>query len=190
MAFFYRGAGPGTYWQINDPAHVGFTAHLPGQAPSAGRLMHHIARGSTDSPYISFSRSFAVARAYALVGTKGYASVSSPGFVHEIEIEDDRLVRVLDPVQEIAAMLPAAWIEPNYQHDGDQSFLLGIVDPTNMADARQQQCLFPPGSQATPRSPTLSIQLESLVRALRDAEVLIQGNAPVSCFRKTYSVTV
>lgn len=188
MAFFYRGAGPGTYWRVNDPAHIGFIPHRPGQAPSPGRLMHHIARCSTDSPYISFSRSFAVARAYALVGSAAFASASSPGLVHEIEINDDSVVKVLDPIQEIAAALPPIWMEPSYQHDGDQSFLLGVIDQRNMHCALKQQCVFTPGSKATPRTPNLSIHLEALVKALRDAEVLIQGNVPISCFRQTYKI--
>jgi hypothetical protein len=40
---------------------------------------------------------------------------------------------------------------------------------------------FPPGMAGASRSPNLSIELETMVRALRDAEVLVVGNLPSAC---------
>jgi hypothetical protein len=157
MAFLYRGAGPGSYWHVHDPFHLGFTPYAAGQTPSTGRLIQHIARASVTSPYISFTRSYGIARAYAVVGPGGYATTSIPGYVYEVDISDDKACRV--------------------------------VDPASMQTHLQKYCLFPPGSQGTPRTPHLSEELEGLVRALRDSEVLVQGNVPASLLRNRYEVS-
>ena len=39
----------------------------------------------------------------------------------------------------------------------------------------------PPPAGGAPRPPNLSLELETLVRALRDAEVLIVGTIPTTC---------
>ena len=46
----------------------------------------------------------------------------------------------------------------------------------------------PPGSGGTLRTPNLSVPLEALVRALRDAEVLVQGNVPAAFVRNRHEV--
>ena len=46
----------------------------------------------------------------------------------------------------------------------------------------------PPASEGTPRSPNLTIELETLVRALRDAEILAHGNIPVTCVKNRFEV--
>jgi len=56
MPIFYRGDGVGTYWHENDARLSGFTSQSPGIVPSIDRLMHHIARGMVNSPYISLTR--------------------------------------------------------------------------------------------------------------------------------------
>jgi hypothetical protein len=151
--------------------------------------MHHVARGSIVSPYISCSRSFGVARAYGIVGPKGFASAGRPGYVYEIEVSDDRICRTLDPVKEVAEHLRMPWEDPPYQHDGTQRFLLGVVDRVTMLNCLQETCIFPPGSEGgTPRTPNLSQEVECLVRALRDAEVLVLGNVPASIVRNKYEV--
>lgn len=188
MALFYRGAGPGSYWHTNDGRLKGFSPHNPGGNPSSDCIINHIARGSTNSPYISLTRSYAVARSYALAGPAGYASVSTPGYVYEIEVSDDKKAKVLDPVVEIAQDLPKPWTSPCYQHDGKQSFLLGIIDPVNNLHHVQEHILTPPGTFGTPRAATLSSELEALVRALRDAEVLVMGNVPTALFRSRYDI--
>ncbi len=151
--------------------------------------MNHIARASVTSPYISFTHSFGVARAYGLVGPNGFASTPNPGYVYEIEVSDDTICSALDPVVEIATQLAKPWQNPHYHHDGSQTFLLGVVDPVHMLAYLQQQCLFPPGTSGTPRTPNLSLELETLVRALRDSEVLICGNVPASFIRNRYDVS-
>jgi hypothetical protein len=188
MALLYRGAGPGSWWHVNDARINGFAPHSPGATPSKDRIVNHIARASIKSPYISFSRSFGIARAYALVGPAGFASAASPGYVYEIEVLDDKMCTPIDPVVEISKELPSPWESPHYHHDGSPTFLLGVVDPINGLAHLQQQCVFPPGSLGTPRAPNLSQEMEVFVRALRDAEVLIRGNIPSSIVHNRYDV--
>jgi hypothetical protein len=188
MALLYRGAGFGTYWHVNDARIHGFAPQSPGAIASIDRMASHIMHGSTKSPYISLSRSFGVARAYGIVGSGGIACASHPGYVYEIEIPDDKVCRLIDPVKAIATELPNPWTTPSYQHDGSQRFLLGIVDPVTMRHHLREHCVSPPGSSATLRSPNLSAELETLVRALRDAEVLVFGNIPASMVRNRFDV--
>src|SRR5882724_1633953 len=119
MAILYRGNGPGSYWHVNDPRITGFVPTSPGGWPSVSRLTDHIAAVSVRSPYTSFTRSYGVARHYALVGPTGLASASCPGYVWEIEISDDKICKMLDPVIEIASTLSRPYDQLSYQHDGD-----------------------------------------------------------------------
>jgi hypothetical protein len=45
----------------------------------------------------------------------------------------------------------------------------------------------PPPRRGTQRPANLSIELETLVRSLRDAEILAVGNIPASCVRNRYA---
>ena len=87
MPIFYRGAALGTYWHKNDARLTGFTSHHPGAGYSASRVAQHIARGTTTSPYVSLTRSFAVAYGYALVGPGGSPISGKPAYVYEVEYE-------------------------------------------------------------------------------------------------------
>ena len=46
----------------------------------------------------------------------------------------------------------------------------------------------PPASAGTPRTPNLTIALETLVRTLRDAEVLTVGTIPADCVKHKFEV--
>ena len=46
----------------------------------------------------------------------------------------------------------------------------------------------PPSSEGTPRPPNLTIELETLVRALRDAEILAHGIIPATCVKNSFDV--
>jgi hypothetical protein len=176
MPFYYRGAGVGTYWHQHDPRLQGFTPHHAGAGAAPARILSHIARGTTASPYVSLSRSYAVARDYALAGLD-LPSAAVPAYVYEIEIDerDGFGTRLVDPVVEIAAILGSPFDNRTYHHDGDLKFLLGVVDPPSYGSILSQPVLFPPPGHGTPRTPLLHIELEALVRALRDAEILAFG---------------
>ena len=191
MAIFYRGAGIGTYWYLNDPIERGFIARAPGMEPTTARLMDHIARSTVNSPFISMPRSYGVAWHYAMSSSTRMPTSSESAYVHEIEIQEPLPLglQLLDPVREIAEALmspthPGAF----YQHDGLPSFLMGIVDPGSMGHFLRQRVLQPPTSEGTPRTPNLTIELETLVRALRDSEILVHGVIPATCVKNRFDV--
>lgn len=191
MAIFYRGSGIGTYWHINDPIQNGFTARAPEMTPTITRLMLHIARSTINSPFISITRSYAVAWRYAMSSSARVPTANEPAYVHEVEIQEPipESLELLDPVKEVANTLPSPTsIGPPYQHDGFPDFLLGIVDLSNMGHFLSQQSMQPPSSEGTPRTPNLTIELETLVRALRDAEILAYGNVPASAVKNRFEV--
>lgn len=189
MAIFYRGAGVGTYWHGNDARISGFTSHFPGMTPTPQVLMHHIGRGTTASPLISLSRSYGVAEDYAKNAGRRRPTASNPAHVYQIEINDPPSAGLLlwDPIQQIAAHLPGP-LGSAYQHDGQPSFLLGVIDPLRMHAFLSAPYVQPPPSGGTPRPPTLTIELETLVRALRDAEILAVGTVPAACVTNRYDV--
>ena len=182
MPIFYRGAGPGSFWDLNDACVSGFRSQAPGIAPGPDRLILHIAKGTVSSPYISLTRSYGVARDYAInTGVAvSVATAQNPGYVYEIDLNDPLPLGLvlLDPVREVAKNAPGPLDPISYQHDGPQSFLLGVIDPRTMKRHLSADYVQPPPSTGTRRPPTLTAVLECLVRALRDAEILAVGNIP------------
>ena len=191
MAIFYRGAGINTYWYLNDPMEQGFIPRDPRMTATATRQMLHIARSTVNSPFISLTRSYAVAWHYAMLSSERVPTLRDPAYVHEIEIQEPLPpgLHLLDPVKEVAQMLPCPIsLGPPYQHDGLPDFLLGIVDPGRMGYFLTQYAKQPPSSEGTPRPPNLTIELETLVRALRDAEILAHGIIPSTYVKNSFDV--
>ncbi len=191
MLIFYRGVGIGSYWYLNNPEENGFTARAPGAEPTTARLMQHIARGTCNSPFISLTRSYGVARNYAISSSRTLPTPCKPAYVYEIEIHASLPfgLKLLDPVKEVAQALPhPTSLGPPYQHDGIPEFLLGVANPRDMGQFLTQHVLQPPFSEGTPRPPNLTLELETLVRALRDAEILAQGIIPAICVKNCFGV--
>ena len=191
MAIFYRGAGIGTYWHSHDARQTGFIARAPQMQPTPDRLMLHIARGTVNSPFISLTHSYGIALNYANFFGTEIPTPQHPAYVYEIEINEPipSDLQLLDPIKEVAPILPLPLgINPPYQHDGGPAFLLGVVDPVNMREFLIQQSPQPPASAGTPRTPNLSIALETLVRTLRDAEILAKGTIPAHCVNHRFEV--
>ena len=191
MAIFYRGAGINTYWYLNDPIEQGFVARDPEMTPTTTRQMLHIARSTVNSPFISLTRSYGVAWHYAMLSSERVPTLRDPAYVHEIEIQEPLPpgLHLLDPIKEVAQMLPSPTSPvPPYQHDGLPDFLLGVVDPGRMENFLTQYAKQPPSSEGTPRPPNLTIELETLVRALRDAEILAHGIIPSICVKNSFDV--
>jgi hypothetical protein len=70
-------------------------------------------------------------------------------------------------------------VSPSYQHDGDKKFLLGVVDPIGLRQHLRRLAVFAvPGPIS--KTPALSIELATMVCALRDAEALVVGDLPPS----------
>ena len=185
IPIFWRGAGVETYWHQHDARLTGFAPQAPGMAPGVDSLMQHVARATVNSPFISLTRSYGVARDYALHGGRAQPTEDMPGYVYEIEINipPPGGLQLLDPVKEVAADAPPPLNPVSYQHDGDQDFLLGLVSLLQMGQSLRTVYPQPPPAGGTARTPNLTIQLETLVRALRDAEVLAAGNIPSTCVR-------
>lgn len=198
MPFFYRGAGVGTYWHQRDARLDGFVARRPGQTPSKNQVIKHIARCTVDTPYVSLTRSYGIAWTYAVEFGLAVPNKDQPAFVYEIELSDPlpQGLELVDPVSFIARIFPPPTADSSYYHDGDHTFLLGVVNERwvrtaaalSTAVAPTQYVRQPPSAQATPRAPNLSPELETMVRALRDAEILAVGNVPASCVCSRYEV--
>ena len=195
MATFYKGAGVGTHWHIHDSREVGFEARSPTTQPTIKALITHVAEGTTNSPYISLTRSYAVAWDYAVRGGTDIRTLDKRGYVYEIEIDVPLPfgLELFDPVKEVARSLPnpidvdSEGGYPFYQHNGLPTFLLGVVSPESMAHFQVGRQPQPPGPGAS-CPPNLTPQLEALVKALRDAEVLLHGHIPSSCVKNRFEV--
>ena len=157
--------------------------------PSLASMTNHICHGTTFSCYISLTRSYGVAEEYAYSGTMKPTPIS-PGHVYEIDIPDPSPtgIGVIDPISLISSANSNPLSHHSYYHDGDQSFLLGVVDPIRFRAQLAQIVKTPPGSGATPRSANLTHDLEAIVRAARDSEVLVTGNIPSTLFVNRYNV--
>jgi len=149
--------------------------------------MEHIARADVNSPYISLTRSYGVAYWYTVLFGRTPATKINPGYVYEIELSHPLPpgLQILDPVKEVAMAAPEPLDLVCYQHDGLPDFLLGVMNPMEMGQFLKPLRPKPPPGGGAP-IPRLTIQLETLVRALRDAEILAVGNIPATCVRNRY----
>jgi len=182
MALFYKGVGVGTFLHqaANDPRINGIPPRVPGMMPSINPLMGHVARGTTFSPYVSLTRSYGVAEMYAREASLAFPTAAVPAYVFEIDIPDPVPggITLVDPVTAVAASLPPPVTSLSYFHDGDKDFILGVASPTLLASHLHAPIRQPPGSGGASRSANLTAELETLVRSIRDAEVLIRGAIP------------
>jgi hypothetical protein len=180
MPRFYKGVGVGTHLHGFDLRAVGINAQMPALPCNLNTVMNHIARATTTSPCISLTRSYGVAEEYAVDASRATPTAANPAFVYEIDIPDPAPggMRVIDPVIEVASGNNNPLASLSYHHDGNMDFLLGVVDPTGMVHHLGAHIRTPLGAMPTPRPANLSIELETFVRALRDAEVLVVGAIP------------
>lgn len=179
MPTFYKGAASGTHWHTNDARHTGFTVAAANKSVPA--IIRHITSYSHPSPYLSISGSFAVARAYAL----GPAGIGPHGYVYEIDILDKKQVNLIHPSLEIVQICSAAGL---HLHDGGPDLILGIAGH-RLAKYLQILTTTPyrrPGSASFP--PTVTPELQAIVAALRDAEVLATA-IPAGCIVQRHQVS-
>ena len=173
-----KGVGVGTFLHSRDLRRTGISPRLPAAPFNSAAITGHVARATTISPCISITRSFSIAKAYAIEGSNPRPTVSMPAYVYTIDLPDDPNplalgMKVVDPLQIIARADPLA--SPSYRHDGDKKFLLGVVDPKGHRQNLQILAVVAvPGPIS--RTPSLSIELETMVFAFRDAEALVVGD--------------
>lgn len=190
MAIFYKGVGVGTFLHGTDLRVNGLVPRRPGAAYSVNAIIQHIARGTSYSPCVSLTRSYGVAEMYALDG-RARPTQRRPAYVYQLDIPDPSPVPLLvkDPIHEIAAANSNPLAPKSYHHDGDMTFVLGVVDPVTLGAHLTVPVRVPRGLTATAGvQPTLSIELEAMVRALRDAEILVVGIIPASLFVNRFDV--
>src|ERR1700761_5262320 len=180
----YKGVGVRTHHYPTDLRAVGIMARKAA-ALNHVEVEQHIARGTTNSPCISLTKSYGVARDYAM--NSGFAAPTrgAPAYVYEIQIPEDPGIKVIDPVDYIASRNSNPLVSPSYHHDGDQNFLGSIAYPGSAT--APPVAPRPPGMTGLgTRAPALSIQLEAIVFAIRDAEILVHGNLPAAWFVNRY----
>ena len=173
----YKGAGPGTHWHIHDPRTVGgFT--IGAMPATQNGLRRHITNYSFPSAYLSFSTSFAIARAYALGGPAGVASAASPGYVYEVDLSAITAPPALiDPVSAIASGASGTL---SHHHDGAGSLIVEIANGGSLSHCHQCG-----GGMLTP---AVSQHLKALIFAIRDAEVLLGSNVLAGAVVNRHSV--
>jgi hypothetical protein len=180
MPHFYKGVRVGTVPHGIDFRVTGIQPRNPGASYSIAALMDHIAGTTHMSPLISLTRSYGVAEMYARDGALSL-STTQPSYVYVINIDDSSPsgIIVKDPIFEVADSVKNPLVSPSYHHDGDRTFILGVANPTAMYRYLTNPAPQPPGQMA--KVPNLTRELQALVRALRDAEVLIHGSIPAAC---------
>ena len=183
----YKGVGTGTFHHPTDLRTTGIMARTAA-ALSAVAIEQHIARGTTTSPCISLTKSYGVAKDYAMNSGLARPTPEMPAYVYELQIPDHPEIQVIDPVCYIASQHTNPLVSPSYHHDGDQNFL-GIVAYPLASGGSLGVAPRPPGMGGMgTRPPNLSIQLEAIVFAIRDAEILAHGNIPAAWITNRYSV--
>ena len=190
MAVFYRGAGVGTHWHLNDAKILGFVPQSPGMARSVATMMSHIKDGTTNSPFISLTRSYSVALSYAVYAGLETPTPERPAYVYAVEIpkKHPKGLTILDPAREILSAVADPFGEVSYQHDGFPDFLLGVIQPSTMGEHLHKPISHPPPSDALARPANLDQHLEAIIRALRDSELLVVGTIPATCVIHKYPV--
>ena len=165
MARYYKGAGVGTHWQglNNDARRTGFTARRRGY-PRLSDLRDHIVIGTTLSPYISLTASFAVALDYAVRGPMS-PTTNQPAYVYVIDIPRPLPsgLTLIDPIEQIATLTPSPPGSLPYHHTGPPITTIGSA-------------------------PYLPPLLKALLYAERDAEVLAVNNIPAAYVSGRYNI--
>jgi len=178
----YKGVGVNTYLYPTDLRKMGIAARNSGAAMNDIAVQQHIARGTTFSPCISLTKSFGVASDYA----RNYGMVAptkaQPAYVYEVQVPDSPATAVIDPIDFIASKHANPLVSPSYHHDGDQNFL-GFVAYPKAHVGRVPHAPRPPGMMGSGTYAVhKSIQLETLIFAIRDAEILVHANIQASWF--------
>ena len=169
VPMLYKGAGPGTWWAQNDARVLGFSAPVNVIA-GVNLILGHINTSPQRSPCISFTTSYAIALQYATFGPVGPATPATPGYVYCIDMNQLHPlanVVLLDPIVEIAGQNGSF----AHGHNGG-SVLIEEIAKTVVSFTHPAQRSGKTGP------PTITPALQALVRAIRDAEVLVNGIVP------------
>jgi hypothetical protein len=170
----FKGASAGSYWHSHDASKTGFTSSAGRQSIDA-LVEHIIAQKSGRSPYISFSASYAVALEYARSG-------DGDGVVYQVNLTHQNPI---DPLHAIAGKncfpLSETQLPLLTHHDGIPQFIQSLV-------GGKTDLLYKPTPRPTQTHmrtpPRCSRELQAMIFALRDAEILAVGMIPPECVEK------
>lgn len=183
---FYKGVGVGTHHHHTDLRTTGLMPRTAGTLDEIA-VQDHIAHGTAYSPCISLTRSFGVARDYAMNSALAPPTRAQPAYVYELHVpEDTKVPLFIDPVHFIAARNADPLSSRPYQHDGDQKFL-GVVAYPLSSGGTYPLAPQPPGLAGATHV-SLSATLKTIVNAIRDAEVLVHGNIPPDWIKRRYDI--
>lgn len=167
LPYLYKGAGPGTHWHQTDARLQGFRAPRAATG-TLNFLLSHITAYSQASPYTSFSTSFAIARSYALAGPKGAATKANPGHVYVVDLQQlppGAHVKVVDPLAEVIGALNGSLA---HDHNGDVGLMAQLAMGLPLLATT-------PGRFNKAAPLRVTHQLQVLINAMRDAELLVEG---------------
>jgi hypothetical protein len=100
--------------------------------------------------------------------------------VYEIQIDEaiPAGLTLIEPIRDIANAFWSPTCRTRFHHDGTPKFLLGVLDPAGHASHLTAPCVLPPAGNTITKAPVLFPELQALVWALRDSEVLVLGGIP------------
>jgi len=174
---FYKGVGVGTHHHPTDLRATGIMPRAAGTLDEIA-VQQHIALGTTFSPCISLTKSFGVAQDYAKNAGLAAPTPVRPAYVYQVVIPDNPGIPIIDPVDFIASRHANPLVSPSYHHDGDQDFLAFVAYAGAFVGVVPHSPR-PPGMMGPGTHPVhRSIQLETIVFAIRDPEVLAHGSIP------------
>lgn len=180
MTHFYKGVAVGTIFHSMDLRITGVAPANAGAQFDDQMAMQHICRSSNRSPCVSVTRSYGVAESYARTGHSP-PTPTFPGYVYVINIPDPLpfgAPQVVDPVFVVSAQHSNPLTSPSYHHSGSQQYLLGVVSPGMHPAVLFAPAPTPRGAASAIGPPNLTLELQTMVWSLRDAEALILGNVP------------
>lgn len=179
VARFYKGVGVGAYLYPHDLSALGIVPRRPQSPHNSISVTQHIAYGTATSPYVSLTSSYGVAKDYAIHAGKLAPTAASPAYVYELHVPDDAMSLLVDPIAFIASQHrnPLAYMQ--YHHDGDQDFLASVASPAILplgpSPAQRPSWAVQGTAVAQP-----NLTFSAIAFALRDAEILVNGNVPAS----------
>lgn len=182
---YFKGVGVGTYLHSKDLFRHGI-APKEHRARRGADIVEHVVRfGGT--PLVSLTRSFGVACDYAKNYSLYPPTATNPGVVYEVVIPDPAPVPIIDPVQALASTSQGLASLATYHHDGDQRVIEYLLDPIKKAMGPYPiSPQRPPAVGAVPA--TIPLELNAMVYALRDAEILVEGKIDKSWIKAIHLI--
>lgn len=150
---------------------MGFTAPVGG-APGLNFVLSHINTSPHRSPCLSFTTSYAIAHQYALFGPGGPATQASPGHVYVVDLSQlpaAAVMHFIDPIAEIATNNGGL----AHCHNGGA----GLVDEVAKSVTSYSLAIQRHGKRGPPM---ITPAFQAMVRAMRDAEILIYGSVQLN----------